>query len=116
MSLEQLIPISEVAACCTPLVGEAIDEKNAAALAGALKALGDPTRLRLLSLVAAHKDGEVCVCDLTEEVGLQQSTISHHLKILVDAGYLTRDKRGTWGYYRLVPGSLDSVAKLLSKV
>lgn len=116
MSLEQLIPVSEVAACCTPLVGEAIDEDNAIKLSGALKALGDPTRLRLLSLVAAHKDGEVCVCDLTDAVGLQQSTTSHHLKILVDAGYLTREKRGTWGYYRLVPGALDSVAKLLSKV
>ena len=89
---------------------------GAAALAGSLKALSDPARLRLLSLVAAHEDGEACVCDLTAPLGLSQPTVSHHLKVLVDAGFLTRSKRGTWAYYRLVPDSLDTVARLLATV
>jgi ArsR family transcriptional regulator len=67
-------------------------------------------------MVAAHEDAEACVCDLTEPLGLGQSTVSHHLKILVDAGYLTRSKRGTWAYYKLVPGALDGVARLLVTV
>ena len=75
---------------------------------------GDPTRLRLISLVAAHEDAEACVCELTEPVGLSQPTVSHHLKILVDAGILTRDQRGIWAYYRLVPGSLNALAALIT--
>jgi len=81
--------------------------------ATALKALADPTRLRLISLVAAHDDQEACVCDLTDPVGLSQPTVSHHLKILVDAGILTRQQRGKWAYYRLLPGTLDDIAMLL---
>jgi ArsR family transcriptional regulator len=81
-----------------------------------LKALADPARLRLISMVAAHENAEACVCDLTEPLALGQSTVSHHLKVLVDAGFLSRDKRGTWAYYRLVPGALDSVARLLVTV
>ena len=87
---------------------------SAQQLARTLKAIADPTRLRLLSLVAAHDGGEACVCDLTEPVGLSQPTVSHHLKILVDAGLLTRDKRGVWAYYALMPGALNSVADLIS--
>ena len=71
-------------------------------------------RLRLISLVAAHSDGEACVCDLTEPVGLAQPTVSHHLKILVDAGILTREQRGKWAYYRLVPKTLADLAQLIS--
>ena len=81
----------------------AAHRRQAADLARILKALADPTRLRLVSMVAAHEGGEACVCDLTEPLGLTQPTISHHLKILVDAGIFTRDKRGVWAYYALVP-------------
>jgi ArsR family transcriptional regulator len=91
-----------------------MDVEQAEALARVLKAIAEPTRLRLLSLVAAHEDGEACVCELTEPVGLSQPTVSHHLKVLVDAGLLSRDKRGVWAYYALVPSALDAVAGLLS--
>ena len=98
------------AACCAPAAREAIGADEAERLARLLKAVADPARLRLVSLVAAHDDLEACVCDLTEPLGLSQPTVSHHLKVLVDAGILTRDKRGTWAYYRLVPGALGSLA------
>ena len=101
-------------ACCTPLLGEPITASQAADLARLLKALADPTRLRLVSMVAAHEGGEACVCDLTEPLGLTQPTISHHLKILVDAGIFTRDKRGVWAYYALVPSALDALSAVLS--
>jgi ArsR family transcriptional regulator len=100
--------------CCTTLVREPITASQAADLAHILKALADPTRLRLVSMVAAHEGGEACVCDLTDPLGLTQPTISHHLKILVDAGIFTRDKRGKWAFYALVPGALDAIAALLS--
>ncbi|HEY4267231.1 MAG TPA: metalloregulator ArsR/SmtB family transcription factor [Galbitalea sp.] len=116
MSLMELLPVRDVTACCGPLAREAITEENAINLASSLKALADPARLRIISMVAAHEDAEACVCDLTEPLGLGQPTVSHHLKILVDAGYLTRSKRGTWAYYRLVPGALDGVARLLVTV
>ncbi len=87
--------------------------EQAELLARKLKALADPARLRLLSIVAASDGEEACVCDLTEPVGLSQPTVSHHLKILTEAGYLSRSQRGTWAYYRLVPGSLDAVSQLL---
>ncbi|MGH1523578.1 ArsR/SmtB family transcription factor [Leifsonia sp. L25] len=93
-----------------------ISEENAVSVARAMKALTDPARLRLLSMVAAHADGEACVCDLTEPLDLSQPTVSHHLKILVDAGFLSRSKRGTWAYYRIVPGSLDIVSSFLRSV
>jgi ArsR family transcriptional regulator len=100
--------------CCSPLVGQPLSAAEAEQLAGVLKAVADPTRLRLLSLVAAHEGGEACVCDLTAPVGLTQPTVSHHLKVLVDAGLLTREKRGVWAYYRLVPGALDSLSGALA--
>ena len=81
-----------------------------------LKALADPVRLRLVSIVAASEGQEACVCDLIEPVGLSQPTVSHHLKVLTEAGFLSRSKRGTWAYYRLVPGSLDAVAAPLRTV
>jgi ArsR family transcriptional regulator, arsenate/arsenite/antimonite-responsive transcriptional repressor len=101
-------------ACCTPLLRESITASQAADLARKLKALADPTRLRLVSMVAAHEGGEACVCDLTEPLGLTQPTISHHLKILVDAGIFTRDKRGVWAYYALVPSAMDALSAVLS--
>ena len=106
------LPLTE--ACCTPLLREPITGNQATDLARLLKALADPTRLRLVSMVAAHEGGEACVCELTEPLGLTQPTISHHLKILVDAGIFTRDKRGVWAYYALVPSALDTLAAVLS--
>ena len=101
---------------CAPITREPVTEAGAADLATVLKALADPVRLRLVSMIAAHDGGEACVCDLTEPLGLTQPTVSHHLKVLVEAGFLTRSKRGTWAYYALVPGSLDAVAATLVTV
>jgi ArsR family transcriptional regulator len=107
------VPLADVA-CCAPLTREPLSAAAATDLARTLKAIADPARLRLLSMVAAHEGGEACVCDLTKPLGLSQPTVSHHLKILVDAGILTRDKRGVWAYFTLVPGALDSLAAVLS--
>ena len=103
-----------LAECCSPVVGEVLTVTEAESLAAVLKAIAEPTRLRLVSLVAARADGEACVCDLTEPVGLSQPTVSHHLKILVDAGVLQREQRGKWAYYKLVPETLVSVSDLLT--
>jgi len=100
-------------ACCAPLLREPLTARQAGDLARLLKALADPTRLRLVSMVAAHEGGEACACDLTEPLGLTQPTISHHLKILVEAGIFTRDKRGVWAYYSLVPSALSALAAVL---
>jgi ArsR family transcriptional regulator, arsenate/arsenite/antimonite-responsive transcriptional repressor len=102
------------AACCVPLVRQPLSAAAATDLARTLKAIADPARLRLLSMIAAHEGGEACVCDLTEPLGLSQPTVSHHLKVLVDAGLLTRDKRGVWAYFTLVPSALDALANALS--
>jgi ArsR family transcriptional regulator len=101
-------------ACCSPLAREPLDAAAAAELASTLKAIADPTRLRLLSLIQAHEDAEACVCELTEPFGLSQPTISHHLKVLLDAGLVTRSRRGTWAYYRAVPERLGALAAVLS--
>jgi ArsR family transcriptional regulator, arsenate/arsenite/antimonite-responsive transcriptional repressor len=106
------LPLAE--ACCAPLLHQPITARQAADLARLLKALADPTRLRLVSMVAAHEGGEACVCELTEPLGLTQPTISHHLKILVDAGIFSRDKRGVWAYYAIVPSALDALSAVLS--
>ncbi|MBX3088834.1 MAG: helix-turn-helix transcriptional regulator [Cryobacterium sp.] len=116
MSSTNLLPIRDLQSCCSPITREPLSAGNAESLAVSLRALGDPARLRIISMIAAHEDSETCVCDLTEPLGLSQPTVSHHLKILTDAGYLTRSKRGTWSYFRLVPGALDSVAGLLAAV
>jgi ArsR family transcriptional regulator, arsenate/arsenite/antimonite-responsive transcriptional repressor len=108
------LPLAD--ACCTPLLREPITASQAASLARLLKALADPTRLRLVSMVAAHEGGEACVCDLTEPLGLTQPTISHHLKILIEAGILNRDKRGVWAYYSLVPSALSALSAALHPV
>ena len=100
-------------ACCGTLTSDPLSATDAAELARTLKALADPARLRLISLVASHDGAEACVCDLVEPLGLSQPTVSHHLKVLVDAGLLTRDKRGVWAYYALVPGALEAVAGAL---
>jgi ArsR family transcriptional regulator, arsenate/arsenite/antimonite-responsive transcriptional repressor len=97
-----------------PLTGEPLDEAAAAGLAQVFKALGDPVRLRLVSLIGAHQGGEVCVCDLTTAFDLTQPTISHHLKVLRQAGIIDSERRGTWVYYRLVPAALERTAALLT--
>ena len=102
-----------LADCCSPVTGGVLDLEAAERLARIFKALGDPTRVRLLSLIAAHTDAEACVCDLTGPVGLAQPTVSHHLKQLVDAGLVTRDQRGRWAYYRVVQPALDTLADAL---
>jgi ArsR family transcriptional regulator len=107
---------ADAAACSSPLAREAIAPDHAEALARSLKALADPARLRIISIVSAHSDQEACVCDLTDQLTLSQPTISHHLKVLVEAGFLDRTKRGTWSYYSLVPGSLESVAGVLAAI
>ena len=105
------LPLADT--CWAPLLREPITASQPAERARLLKAPADPTRLRLVSLVAAHDGGEACVCDLAEPLGLTQPTISHHLKILVDAGIFTRDKRGVWAYYSLVPAALDALSAVL---
>lgn len=102
--------------CCEPIAHEVLDAKDAEVLARSLKALADPARLRLVSMVASADGGEACVCDLTEPLGLSQPTVSHHLRVLADAGFLNRTKRGTWAYYSLVPGSLDGIAQVLAPI
>lgn len=110
------LPQTDAATCCAPLAREPITAAAADTLSRTLKAIADPARLRLVSIVAASSDGSVCVCDLTEPVGLSQPTVSHHLRVLVEAGILQREKRGTWAYFSLVPGSMDSLAGMLATV
>lgn len=93
--------------CCSPVTAGVLDEADAVALADALKVLADPARLRLLSLVASAEAGEACACDLVEPLGRSQPTVSHHLSMLVDAGFLSREKRGRWAWYRIVPERLQ---------
>ena len=99
-------------ACCTPVRTDALDEANAEVLAQSFAALSDPIRLRLLSFITSTS-GEVCACDLVEPSGRSQPTVSHHMKILVDAGLIAREKRGLWVWYRAVPGRLDALRAVL---
>ena len=101
-------------ACDVPLVREPIGEAAAAGLAQVFRALADPVRLRLVSLIGAHQGGEVCVCELTDAFDLTQPTISHHLRVLREAGIIGSERRGTWVYYRLQPAVLERMAALLS--
>src|SRR5690554_5587230 len=101
-------------ACCAPITEEALTADQAAVLSARLKALAEPARLRLISLLAAAPDGELCVCDLTAPLGLSQPTVSHHLGVLHKAGLVTREKRGTWAYYAVVPEALASLAAVLT--
>lgn len=112
----QTLPVlaTETAACCPPLTGSVIEPVEAEALARVFKALGDPTRVRLLSLIAAHESGEACICDLTAPVGLSQPTVSHHMKQLADAGLVIREQRGKWAYYRIAPDRLNKLAATLT--
>lgn len=100
-------------ACCSPLVAEPLSDAQSTDLAHVFKALGDPVRLRLLSLIASHAGGEACVCDLTGVFDLSGPTISHHLKVLREAELIIGERRGTWIHYRVVPQRLASLADLL---
>ncbi|GAA1998439.1 ArsR/SmtB family transcription factor [Microbacterium ulmi] len=114
VTMLELTDVTPGAACCAPLVREPLGQADAEQLAATLKALADPARLRLISIVASSEDQEACVCDLIDPIGLSQPTVSHHLKVLTEAGFLSRSKRGTWAYYRLVPEALERVSALLA--
>ncbi|MFI7237469.1 ArsR/SmtB family transcription factor [Streptomyces cyaneofuscatus] len=99
--------------CCPPLSERPLNSEEAELAAQMFKALGDPIRLRLLSAIASHKDGEACVCDISD-VGVSQPTVSHHLRKLREAGLLTSERRGTWIYYRADPVTLAAMERILS--
>ena len=108
----QTASMSEKVTCSPSVLAEPISVPEAERLARVFRALGDPNRLRLLSAIASREGGEVCVCDLTEPFDLSQPTISHHLRVLREAGLVASERRGTWVYYSLKPGALDQVAAL----
>ncbi|HEY0948955.1 metalloregulator ArsR/SmtB family transcription factor [Nocardioides sp.] len=110
------IPLTDVTPCCAPLTDGELAPEEAEQLARQFKALGDPTRVRLLSMIATRAGREACVCDLIEPVGLSQPTVSHHMKQLVDAGLVTREQRGRWAYYRVVDATLASLSAALRPI
>jgi len=114
MSMSELtLTAVQTVACCSPLTREPLSADQAGRIAPLLKALADPVRLRLLSLVASHQGGEACVCDLNDAFELSQPTISHHLKVLHEVGLLDRAKRGVWVYYAVRRDALADVAALI---
>jgi ArsR family transcriptional regulator len=106
--------ITTIAASCAPLLQEPLAAEDAEQLAGALKAIADPARLRLLSLIQAQPGHEACVCNLTEPLGLSQPTVSHHLKVLLNAGLVEREQRGNWAYFRVREEPLAALRALLA--
>jgi ArsR family transcriptional regulator len=117
VSIPRELPVIDNAlACCTPLSREPMTEDQAQQVAPLLKALADPVRLRLMSMVLSHAGGEACVCDLTPAFDLSQPTISHHLKVLHESGLLDREKRGVWVYYRAKPEALEAMMTLFATV
>jgi ArsR family transcriptional regulator len=106
--------IATIAACCPPLLAEPLSPEDAEQLAAPLKALADPTRLRLLSLIQARPGSEACVCHLTGPLELSQGTVSHHMRVLREAGLVEREQRGSWAYYRVVPEALAALRGLLA--
>ncbi len=109
------LPVLDSSACCadTP-ESPGLDSDAARDAAAVFRALGDPTRVRLLSLIASRKEGEACICDLTEPVGLSQPTVSHHMSTLAKAGLVTREQRGKWAYFAVAPGARELVDGALS--
>jgi ArsR family transcriptional regulator len=112
--LPLLEPVPTADVCCTPLATAPLSTDEAADLALRFKALADPGRLRLLSLLMASESGESCTCDLTEPLGLSQPTVSHHLKKLAEAGLVTGERRGVWTWYRVRPDALAGIAAVLT--
>lgn len=114
MPTRTALPVVDTAElCCAPVARGVLDAEEAQRLATVFKALGDPTRVRLLSLIATHPEREACICDLVEPVGLSQPTVSHHMKQLVDAGLVTREQRGRWAFYRLVEETFTALSGAL---
>jgi ArsR family transcriptional regulator len=110
---KQLLVLDQDTACCSGLAEAPLDAGPAAELATVFKALGDPVRLRLLSMIASRQGGEMCVCELTPAFELSQPTISHHLKLLRQAGLVDCERRGTWVHYWALPACLDRLAEFL---
>ncbi|MFI6702984.1 ArsR/SmtB family transcription factor [Streptomyces sp. NPDC050509] len=116
MSKQELAVLGQdEAGCCPTLLTAPMSQDQAVELAKVFKALGDPVRLRLLSMIASRAGGEICVCDLTPAFDLSQPTISHHLKLLKQAGLIDSERRGTWVYYRLLPAMTDRLAAALTR-
>ena len=113
MTIMKLIQTID-AECCPQVLAAPIDEQAAERLAAALRVLADPARLRLLSLIGAHPDGEACVCDLTAPLGLTQPTVSHHLKVLLQAGLVEREQRGSWAFFRVREEPLAALRAVLA--
>ncbi len=111
-----LVDLTVTVGCCAPLAREPLTTEQAVDLARVFKAMGDPVRLRLLSLIASHDGGEACVCDLSEVFELTGPTISHHLRVLREAGLITGERRGTWIYYRVQPDALKVASTVLAPV
>lgn len=109
-----LAPVGED--CCEPLTAEPVSRADANRVAQVFKALGDPTRVTLLSLIATSPQGEACICDLTGPVGLSQPTVSHHMRQLSDAGLVTREQRGKWAHFRVVPAAIDDLGRSLDLI
>lgn len=116
LGVKPTIELTQTVACCSPLMKEPLTDEAAEQIAPLIKALADPVRLRLLSLVASHDGGEACVCDLNDAFDLSQPTISHHLKVLHDAGLLGRTKRGVWVYYRVRSEAVSDLGALIGGV
>ncbi len=104
----------QISVCCVGALTSALTRKDANELSILLKAVADPVRLQLLSIIRAADANEACVCDLTDAVQLSQPTVSHHLKVLTDAGLLTRERRGSWAWFALVPSRLGDIASIFS--
>ena len=112
--MSKSLPVIDVSGCeFAPLVREPLSPEAAVELAGRLKALSDPVRLRLISVVASHAGGDACVCDISVGITVSQPTVSHHLKVLRNAGLLDSDRRGSWVYYRVIPEALQQLSTLL---
>ena len=113
MTASALPLIDELASCCTNVLRSEISDEDAARAAALFKALADPARVRLLSAVARSPGREACVCDLVDVIDRSQPTVSHHLKVLLEAGLLERERRGSWAFYRLRPGAIEAVGRVL---
>ena len=116
MTSAATVPVLQLQECCSPITHAELNRSQAVQLADSFKALADPARVQLLSVIAAQDEHEACVCDLTEPLGLSQPTVSHHLRILTKAGFLSRSQRGTWAHYRIVPGALEALSTFLRSV
>ena len=114
VNIQVVKPLATIALDCPPVLAGALDADDADALARALRVLADATRLRILSLIQAQPEQEACICHLTEPLGLTQPTVSYHMKVLLDAGLVEREQRGSWAFFRVVPEQLGSLRAVLT--